>query len=107
MTVPRQSGVAVPGHYLIRLVRRGPWVAAEISHGEDGWRCIVGGVVEGPSDNPWSLASLGQVHAYGRETTPSEAAYREAMRRHAELHDPSHPAANPRKPVSLDRIIPF
>lgn len=105
--MPRVSDTPTPGFYLVKLRRDGPWVGASISHTEDGWCCTINGHVSGPSQDPWSVDGMGKVHWGGRETTEAEVAYRLALKAHAEMHDPEHPAANPHKPISLDDFKPI
>lgn len=101
---PRQSDTPRPGCYLLRLVRKGPWVAAEITRGEGGWRCMLDNVWQGPSHDPWSLPNMEKIHWGGRETTPSEAAYRAALSKHAKTHEPDSPEANPRRPIDINTL---
>ena len=103
----RTSDTPQPGFYLLKLVRGGPWVAAQIVHDEVGWRCMIDGVWEGPVSDPWIMRSLEAVHWGGRETTEAEVKYRLALKQHAQTYEPSAPAANPKRAVNLDEIIPF
>lgn len=107
MITSRQSDTPRPGCYLLRLIRNGPWVAAQIIQDADGWRVMVDGTWEGPASDPWSLRSLETVHWYGRETTAEECEYRIGIKRWAEIYQPDHAAANPRKPIDIDSIIPI
>lgn len=104
---PRRSDTPVPGHYLVRLVRGGPWVAAEIRLEGGQWSTMIDGAWEGPAADPWSLRSLETVHWHGRETTPEEALYRIGLKRYAELYAPEAPAANPRKAINVNKALPF
>lgn len=108
MTVaPRQSDTPKVGHYLLKLIKGGPWVAAEITHDDEGWKCMIDGEWQGPSRDPWLLSNMERIHWGGRETTPSEAAYRVAVSRYAKIYDPSSPIANPHKAINLDTHIPY
>lgn len=108
MPAPRRADQAVPGHYLLRLVKGGPWVAAQIVQHEDGtWSAMLDGVETGPAADPWSLPDLERIHWGGRESNPSETAYRLALKRFAVEQSPSHPAANPRRAIDPDQFIPF
>jgi len=108
MPAPRVSDRPVPGHYLLRLVKGGPRVAAEIVHHEDGtWSCMLDGVWSGPAEDPWSLSDLERIHWGGRESYASETAYRLAMARFAREHKLDHPSANPRRPIDPDVFVPF
>lgn len=105
---PRQSDTPRPGFYLLRLVRGGPWVGAEITRHPDGqFSVMCDGKTEGPSHNPWILPLMERVHFGGRETTESEVRFRVGARRWAEIYAPSSAPANPHKPIDLDSLIPF
>lgn len=108
MPAPRVSDRPSPGHYLLRLTRGGPRVAAEIIRHEDGtWSCMLDGVVSGPASDPWSLPDLERIHWGGRESYASETAYRLAVARYEREHKPDSPQANPRRAIDVDRYIPF
>lgn len=105
---PRQSDTPRPGFYLLRLVRGGPWVGAEIIHDADGqWRTMLDGKWEGPSRNPWILPMMEKIHFGGRETTESEVRFRVGAARWAAIYAPSSAPANPHKPIDIDSLIPF
>jgi hypothetical protein len=107
MPDPRQSDTPRPGYYLLRLVRGGPWVAAQVARDPAGWRCMIDGTWEGPAADPWSLRGMETIHWSGRETTAEDCQRRIGLARWAKIHEPDHPAANPRRPIDLDRIIPI
>jgi hypothetical protein len=108
MPAPRRSDTPKPGFYLLRVVRGGPWVGASISFDADaGWSVMLDGETQGPSLDPWSLPNMERVHWGGRESTEAEVVYRIGLKRWAEIHKPDHHAANPRKAISLDDLIPF
>lgn len=104
----RVSDRPVPGHYLLRLTKGGPWCAAEIRRDENGlWSCHIDGVESGPAEDPWTLPDLERIHFGGRESYASETAYRLAMARFAREHKPDDPSANPRRPIDPDKFVPF
>jgi hypothetical protein len=104
---PRRSDVPEPGWYLLRLVRGGVWVGAQIAYNEaEGWTVVLDGVLEGPNHNPWALPSMERVHWGGRPTTEAEVLYRIGIKRFAEIHMPAHPAVNPKQPVDIDELPP-
>jgi hypothetical protein len=92
---------------LLRIVRGGPWVGAAIWHTEDGWFVMLDGDQEGPCGDPWMLPNMEKVHWGGRATTQAEVAYRVGLKRYAALYDLSHPAANARQAIDLDRYLPI
>lgn len=106
-TIPRQSDTPKPGFYLLRLIRKGPWVGAQIVHDNDGWRTMVDGTWSGPSNDPWLLPDMERIHYYGRESTASEVEYRIGKARWAAIYKPDAIEANPKRPIDLDKLIPF
>lgn len=68
---------------------------------------MLDGETQGPSPDPWALPNMERVHWSGRENTEAEVVYRIGLKRWAEIYKPDHHAAHPRKPVSLDDLIPF
>lgn len=104
----RVSDRPIPGHYLMRLVKHGPWVAAEIRRDENGrWYAMLDGVESGPAEDPWSLPDLERIHFGGRDSYASETAYRLAMARFSREHRPDSPAANPRLAINPDVLVPY
>jgi len=105
---PRRADIPTPGWYVLRLVRGGPWVPARITHDPAvGWTVMLNGVTDGPAHDPWTLANMEAVHWGGRPSTEADCKRRLGAKRWAELFDPGHYAANPRKPINLDDITPF
>ena len=105
-SVARVSNRPTPGHYALRLVKGGVWVGAEIRLGGDGWRVMVAGEWQGPSDNPWSLPLMEKVHHYGTPIPKSECEYLVARGKHDALYNPSSPHANPSRPIDPDSLPP-
>jgi hypothetical protein len=103
----RQSDKPTPGFYVLRLIKGGPWVGGEIRLSEAQWSAQIDGIWEGPSANPWLLPKLVQLHHYGKFSTESEVQFRIGAKRWAQIHSPSHAAANPKRPIDLDSVIPF
>ena len=106
--MPRRTDQPQPGWYTIRLCKGGPPVGAQIIRDDDGnWWCSIDDVTYGPNTDPFQIDALTQVHAYGQEVTEAEFRYRIELGRWARQHAPSHPAANPRRPVNSDILTPF
>ena len=102
----RMGEPPVPGYFLRRLVRGGPWVAAQITFDEhDGYKVMLDGNWQGPSHDPWILPFMHEVFL-ATPCSQSEALYRIGVKRWAELHAPGDPAANPRSAVNLDKLRP-
>lgn len=96
-----------PGFRVLRLVPRGPWVGAQITFDEiDGYRVMRDGEWQGPSRDPWLLPFMHQV-AFARVTTESDVKYRIGAKRWAEIYKPDAPEANAKKPIDLDKLIPY
>ena len=106
--MPRRTDRPQPGFYILRLVRGGPPVGAEIIRDDDGnWWCSVDDVLYGPNADPFQIDALANVHAYGQEATEAEVRYRIDLGRWARQFAPNHAAANPRRPVNSDTLVPF
>jgi hypothetical protein len=103
----RRSDEPVPGFYVLRLVKGGPYVGGEIRFAEGQWSAMIDGDWDGPSANPWILEKLTTLHHYGRFATESEVKFRVGQRRWAMIYSPNHAAANPRRALDLDNHIPF
>lgn len=96
-----------PGFYLVRLVRKGPFVGASITHDDAGWSCMLDGVHAGPVADPVMLDDVEKIHTYGRMTSQAEVQFRIGVARWAQIHQPEHPAANPRRAVDVDTFTPI
>lgn len=106
------------GFYTLRLVRRGWRIGVQLFR-EDGlfW-------AEANGDPPTEPINLARLHTemqewlmgesaremvlrlwlYGEPTTEADYRWRVEMRRWAEIHDPTHPAANPMRPVDTAKM---
>jgi hypothetical protein len=100
-------GEPEPGHYVIRLVRKGPEVAACITFNDGLWAVIINGTPSVPDTDPWQVKGMDRVWPYGRPIDEARYRYLMALKDWAEANDPEHPAANPRTPVDLTAIKPI
>lgn len=93
----------------MRLVRKG-WhkVPARI-HFEDGlWQAEINGAMVGPAvQNPLKSDALYRIWEHGRKITQAEYEHALTLKVWAEKNDPTHPAANPRKPIDLTEMNPL
>lgn len=106
--MPRRTDQPLPGYYTLRLCRGGPPVAAQIVRDDNGqWWAMVDDVWTGPVEDPFTLEMIDQIHSYGQEASESEVRYRIDLKRWAVAYAPMHPAANPRRPVNSDVLLPF
>lgn len=100
------------GWFKRRLVRGGPWVAAEIFieqrvdalagdlTDDERLRCKVGGKERNPTDE-WTYLAANPI-------TEAEFTYLSSLRIWAKDHAPDHPAADDGKPVDFNKIpTPF
>ena len=93
---PRRIDVPRAGFYQMRLTRKGPLVAARISHGRHGWSCSIGGQSTGfPNPDPFLVTDLWRVHSYG--TLITEVAY---------LALASNPHPSPDRAIDLNQEKP-
>lgn len=106
---PRRPDMPEPGCFAIRLVRKGPLVAARVSFQEGCWCVEIDGrETRGPTAGPWEDPAMERVALYGRPITPEEYAFMLARAAHARQHAPGHPAAKPDEPIDfLNLPSPF
>lgn len=110
------------GLYKVRLVRRGPWVAAEIEEAGDvivarvcglgeTWRGtrqqLSDQVTDALMDGKAFHHPLLRVSLFGVETTPEEHAFLTARREWALQHDPNDIYARAREPIDIDQLPPL
>lgn len=115
----RRSDIPTPGHYLLKLIRGGPWVGAVVLHKPEGWYVCVNGEWLGASPDPWPAdwpafsAAMERVHfggrteINGRPVSEDDIRFLDAKRQWAALYAPDDKAANPRRAIDLDKIVPF
>ena len=105
--------MTVPGHFKLRLVKKGPWVAAVVFrpcpleiHVDAPWQWLdrwprLCAEIDGRSADPE------RVRDFGRPITQAEYLYMSAAAEWDRRHDPAAPAANPRQAMSLDEMRPL
>lgn len=121
MSRPESNLRARAGYFETRRSSRHPWVAAHVTQDAGGrWAVTVDGV---PSLEMYDCTSAEELYAeclmegvnafshpllsvflFGREITKEQYDWRLAASRHAKINDPSHPAANPDKPIDLGTV---
>lgn len=92
-----------PGHFRIRLVRAGPWVAAEIRRSDEGvWSAWIDGAAMEPANADAALAAeVFRIWHYGEIIAEHEHAYLVERARWARTHAPDAPEANPTRPIRI------
>lgn len=91
---PRQIDAIQPGHFAIRLVRKGPWVAAKIELTAHGWKGWINGQSQGFANlDPWTAEGVSRIWHFGRSITQAE--YDALLR---------HKPALPELPVKLQNM---
>lgn len=101
----RGPHTAYEGRYRIKLVRKGPWVAAAIEF-IDGHAVAV---LDGNPTTQWTGTmgdGVDQIALFGEPVDEAEYQYLLATARWAREHSPDHPAANPRRPIKLHELPP-
>ena len=99
----------IAGFYRVKLVRKGPWIAARIWRGfprdpetgetlERGW--IWRGEIDGREVDVWRLWPSCAADGIDER----EWRYLEALRAYALMSDPTMPEANPREPVDFNTL---
>lgn len=85
-----------PGYFKVRLVRRGPFVGAQIIHGPHGWKAIINGESQGfPSQDHATADGVLRIWCFGVRIGKAE--YDLLMKK---------PATSPRLPVSIHHEPP-
>lgn len=96
-----------PGFFLLRLVRKGPWVPAAICHDSDGWHAVINGERGDSHADPAHAPGVFRIWHGGRVCTEAEYHHRLHVRAWAEQHMPQHPAAQPRAAIDLQSLPPL
>lgn len=105
---PRRVDLPEPGTFRLRLVRGGPWVAAEIERDALGvWTAVIDGERQVPGHPDPALAEgVFRVWHYGHAIDASEHAFLVARARWARIHAPDSPEANPKRPIRVGSLPP-
>lgn len=106
---PRRIDRPEPALFRMRLVRGGPWVAAEIRVDDAGeFSAVIDGEPAGPAHrDPAMAARVMDVWISGVRIDAGEHAYLLAMSRWARQSAPDRPEANPDQPINLMRMPPL
>lgn len=115
MPTPSQTRPIWPpteGCYRRRLVKHGPWVACVILRRDGAWYVMENGIWLGPSLDPegtgWpQFNEMMERVAYAQFINQDEAKFLEARRMWAVVYKPDSAAANPRRAINADTIIPI
>lgn len=97
-----------PGFFLMRLVKKG-WnkVPARIIYENRLWRAEINGELDGPAvDDPLKSTSVMRIWETGRIVPEPEYRHAIDLKAWALRKDPTHPAANPRRPIDLTEMKP-
>lgn len=96
-----------PGFFKLRLVRRGPWVAAKIVFDGKLWGAEIGGRPAGPPHADHDVAgNVMRIWTAGTRITADEYVYLIDVARHAAAN-PEHPSADPRRPIDINAVAPL
>ena len=105
---PRPVDTPEPGYFLMRLVRGGPHVPAQIIQHADGqWQAVIDGEARGSHPDPAYAVDVFRIWHSGARTTSDEYHHRLRMKSWAQKNMPEHPAANPRKAITLTKLPPL
>lgn len=105
----RRSDEPEPGLYKSRLVRGGPWVAAQVWHDPSTalWHVKINGQHAGESPDPWEIDWLRNRYFYALRIDQIEHDYLVSLSVWAVENDPNHPAAQPSQPIRLGSLPPI
>lgn len=106
---PRQIDKPEPGFFKMRLVSKGPHVAAQISHQDGRWWADIDGVRQIPShEDPMIAEGVTRIWESGERIHPDQYDHLLAMSAWAKEHDQTHPLADPKQPINVNRMkTPF
>lgn len=106
---PRRVDQPEAGHFKLRMVRGGPWVAAEIECDAQGvWSATIDGERQsgGAHTDPALAEGVFRIWHYGHAIDASEHAYLVERARWARIHAPDSPEANPTLPIRVGSLPP-
>lgn len=105
---PRRVDEPETGTFKIRLIRGGPWVAAEITRDDDGrWQAWIDGTPKETAHiDPALAGDVFAVWHYGDMITRSEHDFLVKAARWARAHAPDRPEANPRRAIRVGSLPP-
>ena len=92
-----------PGRFKMKLVKGGPFVAAEILVLPNGdWAAEINGKMQTPSNSdPAHAAGVFRIWTGGQRITDGEFNFLRALAEWARKNDPNHPLSAPHKAVKL------
>ena len=102
----RDGRIAVEGTYRYRLVRKGPWMAAELRWENERLAAYIDGNRSVGDADSWGLDAVMRIALWGEPIDRAEHDFLIAKAKHAREHDPSHPMARPTKPINLRLVDP-
>ncbi len=92
----------------MRLVRKGPKVAARITFEDGLWQAEINGQKSGPAVADFLLSKqVMRIWESGTKTDQAIYDYHLGLKDWAEKNDPTHPAAKPMEPVNLVEMRPL
>ena len=93
-----------PGYFLVRLVRKGPRVPAQIRHVDGQWNAVINGASFPAAADPAAAPRVFFIWHSGEEI--AEAEYRKSLAR-SRAASPDDPLSNPGKPIDLTTRPPL
>lgn len=103
--MPRPAAISGPGHFKVRLVKKGPWVAALLQIEAGVSVCTIDGKRMDPAESYRWVADIGdEAYALGPRITEPEYLQMLALVEWAKTNQPDHPVLNPRRPISLNTM---
>lgn len=100
---PRAINQPEPGYFLMRLIKGGPHVPAQICRNDSGvWWAVVNGQGHAAHTDPALAPLVFTIWHSGQEIDRATYEHRLKLKEWAEKHHPDHPAAKPRE--KIDRL---
>jgi hypothetical protein len=101
MEQPRRVDQPEAGHFKMRLVPGGPFVAAKIERDGRLWRAVINGEAFPAAPDPVDALHVFAVWHSGRTITVDEYAHMLRVAEWAQRDAPDHPAAKPRERINI------
>lgn len=94
------------GYFLVRLVIKGPLVAAWVQETPDGWRAIIDGEPTTCHPDPAMVPGVALVAMRGKPCTAGDYLYRLETAAWARANTPDAPEAKPMESIDLHTMPP-
>lgn len=103
-----RGGEPQPGFYEVRMVKRGPYMPAEIRLLPDGrWQAVIDGKTFPPDIDPVTAQGVYRIWHSGVRSTLEQCAFLTATKAWAARYQPKHPLLFPLSPLDVECLPPL